>query len=230
MVASTDDVSFPRVPLNDDAEERVARLQSRQAMQEIQMNRIQAAVKTPMPPRARKSIGLEGSGPTTPTRNVGRRSLGGPRQSMTPNRRVPILANFEEWMKMATDNKINATNSWNFALIDYFYDMSLLREGDTVNFQKASCTLDGCVKIYTSRVDSVATETGKLLSGLADSNSNNNSRRDTDPDDDTETNEDADQEGAEEEEKRKPRRKVRHACSWSCLMLMQFPNNVSARS
>ena len=47
--------------------------------------------------------------------------------------------------------------------------MSLLREGDGVNFQKASCTLDGCVKIYTNRVDSVATETGKLLSGLADS-------------------------------------------------------------
>jgi condensin complex subunit 2 len=84
-------------------------------------------------------------------------------------KRVPILANFEEWMKMATDNKINAANSWNFALIDYFHDMSLLREGDGVNFQKASCTLDGCVKIYTSRVDSVATETGKLLSGLADS-------------------------------------------------------------
>ena len=47
--------------------------------------------------------------------------------------------------------------------------MSLLKEGDGVNFQKASCTLDGCVKIYTNRVDSVATETGKLLSGLADS-------------------------------------------------------------
>ena len=70
---------------------------------------------------------------------------------------------------MATDNKINAANSWNFALIDYFHDMSLLKEGDGVNIQKASCTLDGCVKIYTSRVDSVATETGKLLSGLADS-------------------------------------------------------------
>ena len=89
--------------------------------------------------------------------------------AVTPMKRVPILANFEEWMKMATDNKINATNSWNFALIDYFHDMSLLKEGDGVNFQKASCTLDGCVKIYTSRVDSVATETGKLLSGLADS-------------------------------------------------------------
>lgn len=49
--------------------------------------------------------------------------------------------------------------------------MSLLKEGDGVNFQKASCTLDGCVKIYTSRVDSVANETGKLLSGLAESRS-----------------------------------------------------------
>lgn len=48
--------------------------------------------------------------------------------------------------------------------------MSLLRnEGDnSINFQKASFTLDGCVKIWTSRVDSVGTETGKLLSNLAD--------------------------------------------------------------
>ncbi|ORX34460.1 condensin complex subunit 2/barren [Kockovaella imperatae] len=77
--------------------------------------------------------------------------------------------NFEEWMKLATDNKITATNTWNFALIDYFADLTLLRndEDQSINFQKASCTLDGCVKIWTSRVDSVATETGKLLSGLA---------------------------------------------------------------
>lgn len=92
--------------------------------------------------------------------------------AVTPMKRVPILANFEEWMKMATDNKINAANSWNFALIDYFHDMSLLKEGNGVNFQRASVTLDGCVKIYTSRVDSVATETGKLLSGLAESKEN----------------------------------------------------------
>ncbi|KAE8268170.1 hypothetical protein A4X09_0g4161 [Tilletia walkeri] len=78
---------------------------------------------------------------------------------------------FEEWMKMATDNKINSTNTWSFALIDYFHDMSLLRSdsGDgTINFQKASCTLDGCVKVWTSRVDSVVVETGRLLSGLQD--------------------------------------------------------------
>lgn len=123
-------------------------------------------------------------------------------------KRVPILANFEEWMKMATDNKINATNSWNFALIDYFHDMSLLKEGDGVNFQKASCTLDGCVKIYTSRVDSVATETGKLLSGLADSRDSKKKR-------------DEGEEGEEDEEdeldedgnvRKKPKRKASTPC------------------
>ncbi|CDO94391.1 unnamed protein product [Kluyveromyces dobzhanskii CBS 2104] len=80
-----------------------------------------------------------------------------------------MMANFEEWIKMATDNKINSRNSWNFALIDYFHDLNVLKdEADNINFQKASATLDGCVKIYSHRVDSVATETGKLLSGLTE--------------------------------------------------------------
>ncbi|KAL3417858.1 barren protein [Phlyctema vagabunda] len=158
------------------------------------MNQIKAAA-SPM----RKLSNFEGAGNSSPGSNPktphgrgkendldeGLMVVGG--TAVTPMKRVPILANFEEWMKMATDNKINATNSWNFALIDYFHDMSLLKEGDGVNFQKASFTLDGCVKIYTSRVDSVATETGKLLSGLADSNSNKKKKGE-------------DEEGAESEE------------------------------
>ncbi|MCJ1464682.1 hypothetical protein MMC07_003295 [Pseudocyphellaria aurata] len=166
---------YIRIPLNDDKQEKAVRLQSRHALHDLQMNQLKAAA-TPM----RKLNGYDraaSSSPKTPQSHVSRGKdknedgglaiVGG--NATTPMKRVPILANFEEWMKMATDNKINATNSWNFALIDYFHDMSLLKEGDGVNFQKASCTLDGCVKIYTSRVDSVATETGKLLSGLADS-------------------------------------------------------------
>lgn len=125
--------------------------------------------------------------------------------AMTPMKRVPILANFEEWMKMATDNKINATNSWNFALIDYFHDMSLLKEGDGVNFQKASCTLDGCVKIYTSRVDSVATETGKLLSGLADSG-NRKGKKDDQEGEDDEAGDDGEE--GEDGSKKKTRKRV----------------------
>ncbi|KAJ4473685.1 condensin complex subunit 2/barren [Lentinula aciculospora] len=83
---------------------------------------------------------------------------------------IDILSSkFEEWMKLTTDNKITAANTWEFALIDYFHEMSLLRNTDdnTINFQRASCTLDGCVKIWTSRVDSVGTETAKLASNLA---------------------------------------------------------------
>lgn len=78
-----------------------------------------------------------------------------------------ILSNFEEWIKLSTDNKITSKNSWQFALIDYFHDLNVIKDGDDINFQRASATLDGCVKIYLSRVESVATETGKLLSGLA---------------------------------------------------------------
>lgn len=152
--------------------EKAARMEARHARHDRQMDQIKAAVKTPMPPRKYTSYDRASStSPATPrgSGHRGRESDVGGGRGVTPMKRVPILANFEEWMKMATDNKINANNSWNFALIDYFHDMSLLKEGDGVNFQKASCTLDGCVKIYTSRVDSVATETGKLLSGLADS-------------------------------------------------------------
>lgn len=155
-----------KIPLNDDKEEKAKRLQSRQALHSRQMSQIKAAAAT-TPQRKRRSMGVGEDGPSTPSQEDDGYGVRG--EHVTPMKRVPILANFEEWMKMATDNKINATNSWNFALIDYFHDMSLLKEGDSVNFQKASCTLDGCVKIYTSRVDSVATETGKLLSGLADS-------------------------------------------------------------
>ncbi|KAJ3122975.1 hypothetical protein HK098_002311 [Nowakowskiella sp. JEL0407] len=102
---------------------------------------------------------------------------GTPRTPGTPgllpaNNTEDLRKSYEDFMKIVADNKINATNSWNVALIDYFKDMRVLREGDSINFQKASCTLDGCVKIYSSRVDSVDTETRKLLNGLADRNSN----------------------------------------------------------
>lgn len=172
------------------------------------MNQLKAAA-TPM----RKLNGYEraaSSSPKTPRDHASRGKennedgglviVGG--GAMTPMKRVPILANFEEWMKMATDNKINATNSWNFALIDYFHDMSLLKEGDGVNFQKASCTLDGCVKIYTSRVDSVATETGKLLSGLADSG-NKKAKQGVGEEEEGEEGEEGGEDGAKKRAKRK---------------------------
>ena len=177
------------------------------------MNQIKAAA-SPMRKLStfeRASSSSPSSVAKTPRRNVDKENdlEGGVMMvngtAVTPMKRVPLLANFEEWMKMATDNKINAANSWNFALIDYFHDMSLLKEGDGVNFQKASVTLDGCVKIYTNRVDSVATETGKLLSGLADSG---NSKKKKGENEDGEESE----EEVEDEDgvvRKKPKKRVR---------------------
>ncbi|KAI0343107.1 barren [Trametopsis cervina] len=149
------------VNLNDDAAEKRRRRKS---------------AKIAMMP-VDDEAGPSGEGSADAERDPGRTAVHGKQKQLPPVDEAPRIdlpldvmnSNFEEWMKMATDNKINANNSWNVALIDYFHDMSLLRNNtdNSINFQRASFTLDGCVKIWTSRVDSVGTETGKLLSNLA---------------------------------------------------------------
>lgn len=115
--------------------------------------------------------------------------------------RQTIMSNFEEWIKLSTDNKITTKNSWQFALIDYFHDLNVIKDGENINFQRASATLDGCVKIYLGRVESAATETGKLLSGLA--NKKNQAEGD---DEDQAGNDDADQSIMDDEATKKKRK------------------------
>ncbi|KAG8946082.1 hypothetical protein FRC04_012060 [Tulasnella sp. 424] len=153
-------VSYNKPPNVGDHEEALRSSQSKRADEDV-------------PATPKKNASGSGSGPKTPKVSALARAnhLNAVAQTPVPAVPVDILnSKYEEWMKMATDNKINANNAWNFALIDYFQDMSLLRNelDNSINFQKASFTLDGCVKIWTSRVDSVGTETGKLLSNLAD--------------------------------------------------------------
>ncbi|GMG37727.1 unnamed protein product [Ambrosiozyma monospora] len=121
-------------------------------------------------------------------------------QDTSVSLRDPNENDFELWIRMATDNKINSANSWNFGLIDYFHDLRLLKQGDSINFQKATSTLDGCVKIYSSRVDSAATDTGKLLSGLTLTNP----EAENDADDEDEYVDEEDQ------EKAKKKKSTRH--------------------
>ncbi|EGN96565.1 hypothetical protein SERLA73DRAFT_111171 [Serpula lacrymans var. lacrymans S7.3] len=155
-------VPLKAVNINDDAAEKRRRRKSN---------------KFVVPETAQAGPSSEGNNVEQDPAESSRAAQAKQKQQLTSVAPPPIInvpldvmsSNFEEWMKMATDNKINAANSWNFALIDYFHDMSLLRNNtdNSINFQRASCTLDGCVKIWTSRVDSVGTETGKLLSNLA---------------------------------------------------------------
>ena len=94
-----------RIPLNDDKQEKAKRLQSRQAQHESQMDQIRAAAT---PVRRKRSLVGGSQSPHTPGQDPLRRlSVGG--NAVTPMKRVPILANFEEWMKLATDNVCTPT-------------------------------------------------------------------------------------------------------------------------
>ena len=72
-----------------------------------------------------------------------------------------VLNLYSNCIKLASENKINAKNTWSLALIDHISEIvrdSKDEDGQT-NFQKSSCTLDAGVKIYASRVDSFHYET-----------------------------------------------------------------------
>lgn len=90
-----------QIPLNDDTAEKAKRHKKRSILQDMQMNKIAAAVT----PGRRTTIGGDDRGESpihTPLR--GGVAGDGPLDAVTPLRKVPILANFEEWMKLATDN------------------------------------------------------------------------------------------------------------------------------
>lgn len=69
-------------------------------------------------------------------------------------------------LKMASENKITPQNTWALPLIEHLPDLIREEGGQQTNFQRAGVTLDAGVKIYSYRVDSVHTETFKILGGL----------------------------------------------------------------
>ncbi|KAG0459735.1 hypothetical protein HPP92_022863 [Vanilla planifolia] len=72
-------------------------------------------------------------------------------------------------LKLASENKINQKNTWELNLIDHLSEIIQVKteEDDAeTNFQKASCTLEAGVKIYSLRVDSLHSEAYKVLGGI----------------------------------------------------------------
>lgn len=76
------------------------------------------------------------------------------------------LTNLDTWLKAAADNKITAKNTWDAPIIDHFSNIEEFRGSAGINFQKATTTLDGCMKVYSTRVDTVMDDTFKLLESL----------------------------------------------------------------
>ncbi|GMY31162.1 condensin complex subunit 2-like [Fagus crenata] len=79
-----------------------------------------------------------------------------------------IVDLFHNCIKLASENKINQKNTWELKLIDHLSEIIKVEaENNTeTNFQKASCTLEAGVKIYSVRVDSVLSEAYKVLGGI----------------------------------------------------------------
>ena len=78
-----------------------------------------------------------------------------------------VMELYRNTLKLASENKITKDNTWGLGLIDHMSDLvkpSDEEQGQT-NFQRASCTLDAGVKIYSYRVDSVHNSIYKTLGG-----------------------------------------------------------------
>ena len=86
-----------------------------------------------------------------------------------------VMNLYANCIKLASENKINAKNTWSLALIDHISDIvkNEKDEDDNTNFQKASCTLEAGVKIYASRVDSFHSETFRMLGGISNASGGN---------------------------------------------------------
>jgi condensin complex subunit 2 len=85
--------------LNDDSAEKRQRREERVANKHLERKKVVAAATHGSPLRNANHT-TPASPPRTPNGTV-LQAVDGPH---TPIRKVPILANFEEWMKMATDN------------------------------------------------------------------------------------------------------------------------------
>jgi len=87
-------VRTTKIPLNDDSAEKAKRVKERGLLQSVQRRKMMSAGS---PGSRRQTMGSEGLSPKTP------RDMGG-MDVFTPGKRLQIMANFEEMMKMATDN------------------------------------------------------------------------------------------------------------------------------
>ncbi|XP_040988211.1 condensin complex subunit 2-like isoform X5 [Juglans microcarpa x Juglans regia] len=79
-----------------------------------------------------------------------------------------IIDLYHNCIKLASENKINQKNTWELMLIDHLSEVIKVEAENNAetNFQKASCTLEAGVKIYSARVDAVHSEAYKVLGGI----------------------------------------------------------------
>ena len=118
-----------------------------------------------------------------------------------------MLEMYSNAVKMSAENKITQKNAWAIQLIENFdavLDSQAQDGGSSTNFMAASATLEASMKIYSSRVDSVHTETYRVLGGLNRTDVKNPKNKSDGADDgsDSDDSDDSDEDGARRKKKR----------------------------
>lgn len=82
-----------------------------------------------------------------------------------------IAEMYKTVISLATGDKLTAKNAWDYDLIDQMGNI-IKADEKGVNFQKASCTLDASIKIYSNRVDDTYQSHHRILESLSRNGSN----------------------------------------------------------
>ncbi|KAJ3695667.1 hypothetical protein LUZ60_001044 [Juncus effusus] len=142
---------------------RSARLQSptgfiRLASNDDDLERTQARAAA----RRRKSLAFAQAAVTAS------QAVGGETEQSDLMDKDQIMDLFQNCIRLASENKINQKNTWELGLIDHLSEIVKVEteQDNETNFQKASCTLEAGVKIYSLRVDSTHSEAFKVLGGI----------------------------------------------------------------
>ena len=80
-----------------------------------------------------------------------------------------VAALYQNCLKLASENKITAKNTWALPLIDHMADLvasDAAARGGATDFARASLTLAAGVSIYAHRVDAVHGDVFRILGGL----------------------------------------------------------------
>ena len=133
-----------------------------------------------------------------------------------------LQAMYGDCIKLANENKINQKNAWSMNLLDHIRGLAAGAETD---FVTAGCTLDAAGKIYSCRVDSVHTETFRVVTGWSRTTQPQAEEKD-EPADDAEKLADSDPDAEADDEEVKSKKKERKKAATCSSTLEANPDNL----
>lgn len=77
---------------------------------------------------------------------------------------IPDKESWDVFVREATISFLGSSDLWKNTIIERLHGLKPLKEGENINFQRASYALESCTKLYSARVDSLASDVRKILS------------------------------------------------------------------